>query len=80
MDNAQSLTSKLYLEVLRRCLEGHPEKAAELAVEGFEGYLEQLHLNEDLLVENAKLRAQLQRQQQSPQLFPLAKMPTKSCI
>lgn len=74
MDNDQSLTYQLYIEALKRLLESKPDRAAELAVDVLKDFLEQDRMNSALHSENAWLRAQLQKQQRSPQLFPLPRI------
>lgn len=74
MDNDQSLTYQLYIEALKRLLESKPDRATELATNLLEDYLEEARKNSALHTENAWLRAQLQKRQRSPQLFPLPRI------
>lgn len=73
MSKTQSLESQLYFVALQRLLETQPERAAELAMNILGDYLEQARLNAALHKENERLNERLQRQQRSPQLFPLPK-------
>lgn len=72
MSKTQSLMSQLYVVALQRLMEAQPERAAELAQNLLGDYLEQARLNAVLHTENERLKAQLHRQQRSPQLFPLS--------
>lgn len=74
MNNTQSLTTELYVVALQRLLEAQPEKASELALNLLGDYLEEARLNAELHSENERLKGRLQRQQRSPQLFPLSRI------